>query len=186
MSLFSSDRERRLWLWTLAVLAAVYSTLGLATTLAGMLREQGLLNAGFVFALCLVGATVAALGLKARPAGLEIAVALGLAAAYLLVLLRMAIPTERSHLVEYSVVGALIYSALAERRSQGRRVPLPAVLALVATVLLGWLDEGIQAILPSRRYDLRDVAFNTLAAMMGIVPCAVLARLRRWLDERHR
>ena len=26
--LFSSDRERRLWVWTLAVVVAIYSTLG--------------------------------------------------------------------------------------------------------------------------------------------------------------
>ena len=33
MDLFTSDRERRLWLWTLAVLVAIYSTLGLARAL---------------------------------------------------------------------------------------------------------------------------------------------------------
>ncbi len=47
MALFSSDRERRLWLWTLAVVMAIYSTLGLARTLAEALREHGLLGASF-------------------------------------------------------------------------------------------------------------------------------------------
>ena len=47
----------------------------------------------------------------------------------------------------------LIYNALSERSENGRRVPAPAVLALVVTVLLGWLDEGIQAFLPDRVYD---------------------------------
>ena len=36
---FSSERERRLWAWTLAVVVAIYSTMGLARTLAGALRD---------------------------------------------------------------------------------------------------------------------------------------------------
>ena len=53
VSLFTSDRERRLWLWTLAVMAAIYSTLGLAPKLAGMLRNRGLIDAAFFFCLLL-------------------------------------------------------------------------------------------------------------------------------------
>jgi len=37
MSLFSSKREKRLWLWALAAVIALYSTLGLAGALAGRL-----------------------------------------------------------------------------------------------------------------------------------------------------
>ena len=53
---FSSRRERRLWGWTLAVVAAIYSTLGLAATLAGFLRNRGLLDDLFVLGLILIGA----------------------------------------------------------------------------------------------------------------------------------
>lgn len=84
MALFSSDRERRLWLWTLAVVMAIYSTLGLARPLAGALREHGLLEPFlFVLGILLVGATIVAQGVKARPGGVEIAVALGVTATYL-------------------------------------------------------------------------------------------------------
>ena len=66
MSLFSSARERRLWLWTLAVVVAIYSTLGLAATLAEVLREHGLLEAAsfvlFLLGLLLVGATIVTQG----------------------------------------------------------------------------------------------------------------------------
>ena len=48
-SLFTSDRERRLWCWALAVVAAIYSTLGLAGTLAEVLRENNLMRAAFFF-----------------------------------------------------------------------------------------------------------------------------------------
>ena len=51
MSLFTSDRERRLWLWTLAVLVAIYATLGPARVLADALRERNLLRLSFAL-LC--------------------------------------------------------------------------------------------------------------------------------------
>ena len=129
MALFSSKRERRLWLWTLAVVVAIYSTLGLAQSLVGALREHGLYYLAldvtlvlFVLGMILVMATVITQGLKTRPGGAEIVVALGVTVAYLLVFTRMAIPTERSHLIEYGVLSVLIHEALVERASQGRRV----------------------------------------------------------------
>ena len=73
MVLFSSARERRLWLWTLAVVVAIYSTLGISRTLAEYLREHGLLEAAsfvlFLLGLLLVGATIVTQGVKARPGG---------------------------------------------------------------------------------------------------------------------
>ena len=84
--------------------------------------------------------------------------------------------TERTHLMEYGVVGVFIYEALTERASQGRRVPVPVLLAILATTLVGALDEGIQAILPSRVFDPLDVLFNFLAAVMAVTASAAL----RW------
>ena len=178
MSAFSSDRERRLWAWTLAVVVAIYSTLGLARTLAGALGDGGAAVL-FLLAMLLVGATVVTQGLKTRPGGAEIAVALGVAVTYLLVALRMSIATERSHLIEYGVVAVFIYEALTERASQGRRVPVPALLAVLATSLVGVLDECIQAFLPSRVFDPVDILFNVLAAVMAVVASAALGWARR-------
>ena len=191
MALFASDRERRLWLWTLAVVVAIYSTLGLARTLAGALREAGLLEGttlvffGF-FALFLVGATVVTQGLKARPGGAEIAVALGVTAAYLMVFFRMVSLEERTHLIEYGVVGVFIYEALAERARHGRRVPLPPLLAILATAALGLLDEGIQLFLPSRVFDPVDILFNLLAGTMAVAASVALAWARRRSRRRWR
>ncbi len=177
--LFSSARERRLWIWTLVVVAAIYSTLGLATTLAGALYDRDLLAAAFGLGILLVGAAIVALALKMRPGGAEIGVALGVAAAYLMVFQRMAITVERSHLFEYSVVAVFIYEALTERASQGRRVPVPALLAIVATALVGLLDECIQVFLPSRVFDPVDILFNLLAAVMAVAASVALAWARR-------
>ena len=182
MPLFSSDRERRLWIWTLAVVVAIYSTLGLASTLAEVLYNQGLAAVAFVFSMLLVGATILTQGLKTRPGGVEIGVALGIAVVYLLVFLRMTLP-ERSHLIEYGVVAVFIYEALTERASQGRRVPVPAVLAILATSLVGVFDECIQKILPNRVFELDDILFNVLAAVMAVVAMVALGWARRWTSR---
>ncbi len=183
MTLFSSRRERRLWLWVALVMVAIYATLGLAQQWAQVLEDRGLLDITvglFLLCMLLVGLTILTQGLKVRPGGAEVAVAVGVATAYLLVLTRMTIPTERSHLIEYSIVGVLIHEALTERRSQGRRVPLPPVLAVVITVALGALDEGIQWLLPNRVFDPVDILFNTLAGTMAVAGSVALTWARRW------
>jgi VanZ family protein len=83
-------------------------------------------------------------------------------------LTRMGIPEERTHLVEYGVVSIFIYEALTERLNQGRRVPVPALLAILGAGSLGVLDEGIQALLPSRVFDPVDIAVNVLASTMAV------------------
>lgn len=179
MSLFTSTRERRLWVWTLIIIAAIYSTLGLTRTVAGALRDRGALNTAFVFGMILVGTTIVTLALKARLGGAEIGVVLGIVAAYLLAFVRMSIPEERTHLIEYGVVAAFIHEAFTERVNQGRRVPAPALLALLMTAMVGTLDECIQAFLPSRVFDSRDILFNALAGVMAITASVTLAWVRR-------
>ncbi len=180
MPLFSSDRERRLWVWVLIVLAAIYSTLGLAQSFAETLYESGVLAAGFFIAGCLL-VLIAAItqGLRVRPSGIEVFVALGIAAVYLLVLVRMTIPAERTHLIEYGVLALLIYAALSERLKQGKFVPVPAMLAVMLAGLLGVLDEAIQYLLPARVFDPVDMLFNFVAAALAVCSSAILALVRR-------
>lgn len=179
-SLFSSDRERRLWVWTAVVVAAIYSTLGLARTLVDYLGNDFFSVWLFLAGCLLVLLTVVTQGLRVRPGGAEIAVALGVAAAYLLIVVRMSVPTERSHLVEYGVVAVFIHEALLERASRGRRVPVPALMAIVAASLVGVIDEGIQRLIPSRVFDPVDILFNVLAATMAVTASVALRWARRW------
>lgn len=180
MPAFTSVREKRLWFWTLAVVVAIYSTLGLAQTLVDTLGSDFLSVWLFLIGCILVLAAVITQGLKVRPSGMEIAIALGVAAAYLLIVVRMAVPTERSHLVEYGVVAVFVYEALLERTSQGRRVPVPGLFAIAIASVIGVIDEGIQWLLPNRVMDPVDMLFNTLAAVMAVVASAAL----RWARQR--
>ena len=177
-SLFSSKRERRLWTWALVVVVAIYSTLGLAAKLVGQVNE-GVLAIAFFACLILVGVTILTQGLRVRPGGIEIGVAVGIAVVYVLIGVRMAVP-ERSHLMEYGVLAILVYEAINERVANGRRAPLPAVGAFLTASLTGVVDECMQVFLPSRVFDWRDILFNVLATLAAIVGMVALRWSRGW------
>ncbi len=170
--LFASTRERRMWWLVLAVLAAIFATLGFGGQLAEALADAGLLEAGsallFLAGMFLVAATVLVQGLARRPSGLNLVIAIGSAAVLLMLFLRTAVLAERSHLIEYAVLGAFVYAALAERAAAGRRVPAAWLWALVITTLIGTLDETLQIFIPGRHFDPVDILFNFLAATFAI------------------
>lgn len=180
--LFASRRERRFWILTLLAVAAVYANLLFASLLTDLLHDHDLAVAGFVGGLLLVSATVLALGLRLRPRGIELGVALGIIVVYFMLFLRLTLP-ERSHLMEYGVVAAFTYEALTERRHQGRHVPAPALLAVGVTSAIGVLDEAVQALIPTRVYDPQDILFNVLAAFMAVTAIALLRWVRRRVDH---
>ncbi len=174
---FTSRRERRLWLWTLLTVGTIYSTLGLAGMLGGLLEDSGLDAVLFALGMLLVGATVVVQGLRKGSSGVEIGVALGVMAIYLMVFLRMTL-AERTHLIEYGVVASFIYEALGERKAHGGRVPFPAPAAVISAALIGALDEFIQLFLPNRVFDPVDVLFNVLAAAMAVSARFVVERAK--------
>lgn len=184
---FSSERERRLWIWTLVVVLSIYATLGLSGMLVDVLRARGVLDVAYVVSFLVVILAIAGGALRKRPNSREVWLAAGMLAVFAMVVVRMGIsPTERTHLFEYGVVAALIYQALSERIRNGRRVVLPSLVTILLTVALGWIDEGIQRLLPNRVYDLRDVGTNAVAALGATIASAVLAWARRRAEGRGR
>lgn len=178
MGRFSSRRERRLWLWTLAVVALIFASLGFSGRLLDLLNDNTAGAAAFSVALLLVAATVLTDGLQSRPTRVEVAVAFGIAAVILMVFLRLTL-AERSHLIEYGVLGVFIHAALSERVAQGRQVRWPALAAILLAAGIGVIDEAIQLALPHRVFDPVDMLFNTLAAGSAVVAGLILARVRR-------
>lgn len=158
----------------------------MAPKVAGALRERGLIEATGWLGLFLLGAAIVVQGLKRRPGGAEIGIALGVAGAYLIAFLRMSVPEERTHLFEYTMVALFIHEALTERASQGRHVPVPALLAILATATVGVLDEIIQSLLPNRVFDPIDILFNTLAGVMTVLAIRALRWARRRAGKDHK
>ena len=183
MSIFSSRRERRLWTWTLIVVAVLYSTLGVTPMVAASPLFRNLNAALFLLGMMLVGATIISRGLKIRLTGLNLGIVLGVAAAYVLVFVRFTSTEERSHLIEYGVVAAFIHEALEERAKQGRLVPFRSVLAVAVTALIGVLDEFIQYFIPNRVFDPVDIIFNTMAAVLAVAAIAALGWAQKRTDS---
>lgn len=168
MALFTSQREKRLWLATVLVIAAIFSTLGLAGKWARQWGNTDLGTGLFILGCLMILVAVVTQGLKKSPGKLEIGISLGIAAIYLLVFTRMTIPAERTHLIEYGVVALLIFEALKERYKQPRPLLVIALFAFLITSLIGVLDEYIQLHLPNRVFDPLDILFNALAAFLAI------------------
>ncbi|MBT8274205.1 MAG: VanZ family protein [Bacteroidia bacterium] len=187
MPLFKSKREKRLWIWTAIVLLAISLTLIFGRPLASMLRDRNMLTNAFWLAIILVGLTVLVHGIRARPGKIEIMIWLGTAAVYLLVLLRMAVPEERSHLIEYSVLAVFIHEALKERKKNVAQMRSPALLALLIAIGIGVIDECSQLLMPNRVFDPIDILFNTLAVVMAITASVLLQwarnRVLKWKNK---
>ncbi len=167
-----------------AVVVAIYSTLGLATTLSAELSNRDLLDNVSAAAFLVLFGVVGLVGLRGRSrSALHAAIAVGVVAVYALVFLRMASPIERSHLFEYSLLAILIHEALLERSRAGQPVRRAGWLAVGSAATLGVLDELIQLVLPSRVFDPVDIGFNILAAFMGVAVSGAVA----WaIRPRHR
>ncbi len=185
---FSSNRERRLWMWALAVVVAIYATADLARTLADALRESGLLELTptmFSAGMLLIGIAILVQGLRERSRGVEVGFALGVAAIAVLGFARGIAAAERSHLIEYAVLALIIHEALVERTAHGKRVPVPAVLAIALTTAVGVVDECIQFFLPSRTFDWFDIGFDLLASVLAVGSSVSIRWVRRLIGRWH-
>ena len=89
--------------------------------LVEVLCERNLLRVSVALVVLLVMGATARQWIMRRPSGGEIEVALGVTAVYLLAWIRIPIPEERIHLIEYGLVAVLIFQALTERRRNARR-----------------------------------------------------------------
>lgn len=181
---FTSARERRWWTLAASTQLLIYASLYWVRPIAEWLRERNLLrlSVAVLFLMVLIG--ILRWSWRRRPGRSERAAISAAAAAYVVVLWLTPIPEERVHFLQYGVVAALIYAALLERRQQlgEERSTIPFLAALLLTTAGGWVDEGIQAILPNRYYDLRDVGLNAAAALLALLSLAAV----RWARERDR
>lgn len=185
MSLFTSKREKRLWLWAIAVILAIYLTLPLTPLLAKQLRNLGLDASLFGIGFLLILLGIVAQGLKIKPSGLELGILIGIIGAYMIVFVRITILEERSHVIEYSVVAFLIYEALLERNLLAQKVPFPAIFAILISTTIGVVDEFIQRYLPNRVFDYMDILFNFLASLMAVMGVGLLRWAKRIRKASH-
>ena len=186
MSLFSSIRERKLWYWAGVAWAVIFASIWLAGSVAEFLRDRGLISNAIWLVLFLVVLSVLINGIRSKASGFEVIIWMGLFAVYLMVMLRMTLPEERSHLIEYSILALFIFEALRERASHKPGLKYPALWAIGITTALGILDESIQLMVPSRIFDPIDIFFNFLASVLAVGGSTVLQWVRKKVAQKIR
>lgn len=167
MTVFKSSKEKRRWLYVLVVVLAIYATLFIGQPLQLLLQDQNIQAALFLVGMALSATAIILQGVKPQTSKREIAVWIGLSAVYLMLFLRLGLP-ERSHMIEYSILGIFVLTAFLERyNDQGEKV-IPVVSAIIVSILIGTIDELIQIYIPDRVFDPIDIVFNSLAIVMAI------------------
>jgi VanZ like protein len=86
------------------------------------------------------------------------------------------LPEERIHLVQFGLLGLLACSSL-KGRGDGGRIWFWKPLLFV--FLVGVADEVFQWFLPDRVFDLRDILFNTIGGIWGILLYMGVTGMRR-------
>jgi len=145
-------------------MGAIYSTLYVARPVAEFLRARNLLRLTVWSVVALLGIAVVIWAVRRRP-GVRGwgALALG-SVAFLLAMSTVYQVEVKLHFVEYGLLGGLFYLAL-----QAANARLASVWAIVLTGAAGWIDEGIQYLLPNRWYDLEDVGINLLGGAIAVL-----------------
>ncbi len=182
MPLFTSAREKRLWLYVLIVLIAIITTLVFKFPFVFINHNQSFAVVIFWLSFILIGTTVLIHGLRKQPTKTEIAIWSGIIAVYLLLFLRLGHP-ERTHLMEYSVLAVFIHKALIERFKPKRQVLKTGLLAFGLALPIGIIDECVQLFLPYRVFDPIDILFNGLAAFLAIGSSMILQWTKKKLRQ---
>jgi len=163
----------------LAWTGAIYSTLYVARPAAEFLRDRNLLRLTVWTIVALFAIVVLAWVRRRRPGPRGWAVLLLGTAAFLVGITSVSPVEVKLHFVQYGLLGALFYLALQARNA--RWAPFWAVLLTGAA---GWIDEGIQYLLPNRWYDLQDVGINFVAGVISVVTMALYDADRTGWAER--
>ena len=153
----------RLWTFIWVYIFSIYLSLPFMRSILGFLKES-LGRPNFSLALSL---TMSIVGLVILIWGARLSLRHCALAAIPLIIIgvtsyNLSIPEERVHFLQYGLLGVMV-TATARNES----IILLAKLAVFA-ILVGVIDEAIQWCLPNRVGDIRDVAFNTVAAILGI------------------
>ena len=87
-------------------------------------------------------------------------------------------PAEKVHLLEYGILGWMIYQAV---RVGGGGVVAGYIWTMALVSIIGTADELVQAYLPMRVFDFRDIVINFHSGILGAVLCAGLSY--RWEND---
>jgi len=157
------------WRWTAAYTALILTTVTLVRTVTEALRTQGLVwvvHYGAIVIGGLVGAVILnAFVKKARGRWVSLGVLAFVAVVYAVFMRTLATyPVERIHLLQYGLLGFLVFRSFGPGTEGLRRYAYSAVVVFV----IGFADEIIQGFVPTRYFDMKDVFVNLASGALGL------------------
>jgi uncharacterized membrane protein YoaK (UPF0700 family) len=172
----SKRTDIALWAAIAAYTGVIYSTLGMVSPARKWLVErfgENVFDCAY-WILAIIGCAIAGLVFR-RMSGIRRIVALAalciMAAFYIWYLPRLEFAVERVHLIEYGIMGALLFIAAFRR--------MKSLSSIIAALSIGfWIsmgDEAIQHALPGRVGEMRDALINLLSMGLGaILPATIM------------
>lgn len=159
------------WLAVVVWIALIYTTIPFVRALQTWFTarwDKQLIGYAVVAVLVVAAVTVllALRRLSSRPSLATAAWLVVVAAVYAWWAISLfGVPEESVHLLEYGVLGVLLYRALRPRIPDATVYLVAALIGL----LVGTVDEIIQWITPLRYFDFRDVFLNTGSCALALV-----------------
>ena len=167
-------QRKKYWTHAIIWLAIIYATLPIARPISEFLKK--VIPFGFSVNILLIVVFLSVFGFSIRKVKIKLfstyLVLALIAIIGIMFINKIEIPEERIHFIQYGFLAFLIHRALILDTKNARAY----FIAFILTAVLGWLDEGIQYLLPDRYYDTRDVVFNALGGILGLVVTFILRR----------
>jgi len=159
--------KKRAWFLTAGYVTLIYTTLGIVGSFSLWLRRDGwqtaVSTAIMITAFALVLYLIIFVLKRRSFMSIVAMMAAGLMYSYIMISFAPA-PSDKIHLLEYSLLAALLFYAL-----KIDIAPKSAyLLAWVITTFTGLVDEMIQYYLPTRAFDLNDLMINAMAAGVAL------------------
>lgn len=182
MNLFSSKREKRLWLYALICWIMILSLLFLGQPLLKLFSDQNIQAGFFIFGMILVTLATLIHAFQQNSQKLSLILWLSILTICSMFLLRLGL-AERSHLIEYSILAILIHEALLEKQKKEDSRWRTPLIAIGLTSTLGVIDESLQLLVPHRFFDINDVFFNSFAAIFAVSARLIVDSVKRKITK---
>jgi len=162
----SKNTRRRYWSAVLGWIGIIYSTLYVVRPVCTFLKRTTpfplLVN---IFCIILLIAVVTVIWRKSRALSPSSCLILtGVLSAYIYGLATIQFPEEKIHFIEYGFLAYLVFRAVRLDRPE---ITAYGIVFLLVSIL-GWIDEGIQHLLPNRYYQIEDVVLNSVSGVLGL------------------
>ncbi len=167
-------KQNRYWFFVVAWVIGIYSTLSAVRPVCELLKQNAWFAPGIsLFLITLL--IILSLGLirgMPKKSLLSYFLLAGVLLCYIYGLVSIKYPEEKIHFLEYGFLAYLIYRAL---RLDCSRI-LSYAGAFILTTVFGWIDEGIQHILPNRYYQNEDVFLNAISGALALLLIFIFER----------